>query len=422
MRSVGAPCDCSCMATESNWPEMDGRQWAERMDLADKVAARFAASTTGSEHDEELAAQAYLASLDPTAYVGSRHHTVPAFVLKRWADRKGKVQVYRRVEASYGQVNIRDLAIRDFYTVIDLDGAKNSHLESLMGRVESIGRPVIEGVLNPFVVPRSLGAKETGALAHFASIQSVRTTRRRREVELHADWYAKTMAQGVVSDAKLRQVSIVPHQNETIAATIRSADELFPFFACRPLAIIHLDAPLLLMCDEPVILNAPVGAFHLEDCFLTDKQIAARRRRARKAAARSGADVPEMTRTVHFSSTKPSGHGTADEIVLAISPRAALLWGPLGDSPRPDSLMPERLTGDEARRFADMANEAMCAQALDWIIAPLTDQTFKDRAFPEPGPLMRVCDGANAAAAAVNSAPTRYRPHRLWVPEETDPQ
>ena len=31
---------------------------------------------------------------------------------------------------------------------------------------------------------------------------------------------------------------------------------------------------------------------------------------------------------------------------------------------------------------------------------------------------MTVCDGTNAASLAVNEAPERFRPHRLWTPEE----
>jgi len=64
-----------------------------------------------------------------------------------------------------------------------------------------------------------------------------------------------------------------------------------------------------------------------------------------------------------------------------------------------------------------MANEAMCAQALDWIITRMDDDAFRSRDFPPTGPLMRVCDGTNAAAAAINEPPDRFRPHRLWTPE-----
>lgn len=36
---------------------------------------------------------------DPRSHVGSRHHTVPRFLLDRWADANGQVLVYGRVEA-----------------------------------------------------------------------------------------------------------------------------------------------------------------------------------------------------------------------------------------------------------------------------------------------------------------------------------
>ena len=56
----------------------------------------------------------------------------------------------------------------------------------------------------------------------------------------------------------------------------------------------------------------------------------------------------------------------------------------------------------------------MCEQALDWVVSRVTDARFTSREFPPVGPLMRVCDGENAASLAVNQTPPRLRPARLW--------
>lgn len=405
------------MTEEPWWPELSGPEWQQRVRSADFVGRQWAVPRPGLEADAQ--AQAWMSGIDPSAYVGSRHHTVPRFLLARWADSNGQVQVFHRIESRHRVENIRDLAVTDFYTVIDKSGAKNSVLESLMGVVENEARPYIEAIVSPFGRPAPLDADAILSLAQFAAFQSTRTTRHRREIELQAEWYAKTMASGRVSDEELRQVSVAPHQNESIQHSTAAAERLMPFFICRPLAVIHLGAPLLYICDEPIVLNAPGGDFHVEDCFLTEVEIRARsQRRLRKVKARrrGPADLPR--RVVHFSSTRPTGHGVADEILLAISPRTALLWGPLGPGPQQVPVERVSLSPSEAVRFAGLANEAMCSQALDWIISRPADEAFMSREFPPPGPLMRVCDGTNAAAAAINEVPDRFRPRRLWVPEE----
>lgn len=401
---------------EPAWPPMDGAAWRRRIRDAGLVGERWALPEGTAEDDEQ--AQRWLASIDPTAYVGSRHHTVPRFLLERWADRKDQVRIYRRIEKRHGLENITNLAIRDFYTVINEDGTKSSALESLMGHIESNAKSYLDQILDPFTRPAPLGVDAIVALVQFATFQSTRTTRRRRELELHAEWYAKTMAAGQVADSELTRLSVVPHQNQTATMAAQSARELTLYFLCRPLAVMTLNRPLLYMCDEPVVLNAPSGAFHLPDCALTDAQIEERvRRQFRKIKQRRRGRAEVRGRTVHFSSTMPAGYGVADEILLAISPRTALLWGPLAEVPQGGPV--ERVTLDESEStlFAEMANGALCAQALDWIITRADDEAFGSRDFPPIGPLMRVCDGPNAAAAAVNEPPDRYRPHRLWTPE-----
>lgn len=396
---------------------MSGSEWQQRVREAHAISKTWAFPDPSDEDDAQ--AQEWLASIDPTAYVGARHHTVPRFLLAKWADKNGQVRVYRRIEGRHRTENIRDLAVKDFYTVIDIDGAKNSTMESLMGYIEGRAKPYIDTVLNPFVRPEPLGIDAIMSLNQFATFQSTRTARHRREIELHAEWYAKTMATGRIDDEELQKFAVAPHQNQTIQFSSEAARNLMPFFICRPLAVIYLGSPLLYMCDEPVVLNAPGGEFHLEDCFLTDGEVEARiQRRMRKVKKRKRGRAQISGRTVHFSSTRPTGHGVADEILLPISPSTALLWGPLAPEPQGGPIDRVTLTPDEATRFATMANEAMCSQALDWVITRPADQAFADRAFPPTGPLMKVCDGTNAASLAVNEAPERFRPHRLWTPDD----
>ena len=48
----------------------------------------------------------FLARVNPSEYVGSRHHTVPRFLLSRWAT-KNKAAVYHRVESAFRTENVR---------------------------------------------------------------------------------------------------------------------------------------------------------------------------------------------------------------------------------------------------------------------------------------------------------------------------
>lgn len=405
------------MVDHPTWPSLTGAQWQQRIREAAAIGERWAFPESDAE--SEAQAQTWLASVNATAYVGARHHTVPRFLLWMWGDSSGQVQVYHRVEDRRGLENVRDLAIRDFYTIIDVDGHKNSTFESLLGQVEVAAKPFVEAIISPFGLRMPLGVDAILSLGQLAAFQSIRTARHRRELELQAEWYAKTMVAGRVEDDELQQIVVVPHQNETIELSMKAAEKLMPFFICRPLAVIHLDAPMLYMCDEPIVLNAPDGDFHAEDCLLTDEEIAARnQRRMRKTRKRRRRPPERPGRIVHFSSTRPSGHGTAEEVLLPISPRTALLWGPLGPAPPNGPIERVRLAAGEAVRFASMANEAMCAQALDWVISRAADVDFASRDFPPVGPLMRVCDGTNAASLAVNQTPVRFRPHRLWTPRE----
>jgi hypothetical protein len=243
------------------WAPVSGHDFSQRIARAEAVHDAFSTSMNQLAVQADAEAREWFQATDSESFVGSRHHTVPRFVLERWANDRDQVRVFRRIENRFDTCNIRDLDIKDFYTVIDIEGRKNSTLESLLGVVEATSKPILDNLLSPWsTAPVTLN--DIARVAQFASFQATRTARRRREIELHAEWYYKTMAQGLVPDQELLDLGVAPHQNQLVELTSRSAENVMPFFACRPLALMRLDAPKLLICDEPVVLNAPVGAFH----------------------------------------------------------------------------------------------------------------------------------------------------------------
>ena len=361
----------------------------------------------------EAAEQArnWLATVKPRSHVGSLHHTVPRFLLQRWA-LDGQVRVYSRVDGTFSVRNVKDLGVRDFYSFIDLEGELDSTFESLLGEVEAPAAAAIGRLLSPFILAANKTPEELFQLARMVAFQVVRTTRRRRELELQAEWYAKTMASGRVADAALRGLSVVPHQNEMLKLSMSTAEQLMPFVAFRPVGLVVLDKPQLLMGDEPVLVNAGSDdGGHHPDCFLTDEQI---KRRTAKEQRKKRRLRRRVGRVVHFKPTAAHGLGVALELVLPVSPRAALWWGQLGTAPFEGPVEFEQLSAQESQRFAALVNKATMEQALDWVISTVRDTTFTTRTFPEPGPLLTVCDGNNAAALALNEVPARFRPHRLW--------
>ncbi len=388
---------------------MAGEPWPGRVDRAMRVRQLHATYREADVVDGETA-HGVIGSLDQRAGVGARHHVVPRFLLDRWADRRGQVQVYSRVDKKLGLRNVRDLAIRDFYTFVDIHDQQNSLLESVLGRVESVVAVVLKNIQSAFIKDADIDADDLATLALFTAFQVVRTPRHRKESELHADWYAKTMMRGQVSEEELTKLTVVPHQNELVSRLGSMADELAPYLLARPLTLINLDRPRLLVSDEPVVVNVGPGQVHHPDCFLSDEDIQSRIAKERRKKKRR---QREVSRIVHFWSPVPRGLGTALEVVLPISPRSALVWGPLSDDGDVGVFEREKFTESESELFAQRVNDALCAQALDWIISTPDDTAFADRSFPELGPLLRVCDGTNAASAAINSTPALMRPRRL---------
>jgi hypothetical protein len=84
-----------------------------------------------------------LATIDPTQYVGAKHHVVPRFILKRFANAKDQVLVRDRATGERRLSNIKALAVTDFYTFIDQVGELNSSYEQMWGVVERAAADIL---------------------------------------------------------------------------------------------------------------------------------------------------------------------------------------------------------------------------------------------------------------------------------------
>lgn len=81
----------------------------------------------------DAAAVEMIATLDPKRYVGHKHHVVPRFILQRFANGRDQVLVRDRASGGRRVCNIKDLAVKDFYTMINLEGNSTRRLSRCSG-------------------------------------------------------------------------------------------------------------------------------------------------------------------------------------------------------------------------------------------------------------------------------------------------
>jgi Protein of unknown function (DUF4238) len=339
-------------------------------------------------------AQRWFATSDPAVYVGSKHHTMPGFILRRFAEGGKRLLVWRRATGEVKPGNVDDLAITNFYTILNTDGQFDGRMEQLLGTIEADAAQVLKLLLlSALRRPGPLTAEQRSVLCQLVAFQMVRGPRKRREIELLGDYGWKTLDNGQLNERDLRELTAVPHPNEHIRLMGPVSQAIWQSLLRRPVQLIRLDAPLLVISDEPVIVDTDEHAQHLPECSLTQGQ---RRQRQR----RNGTDST-FRDIVHIWPTKPAGVEVAEAIGMPLSPSALLVFGGIGEHLQPEIVV----TGEEATQLADSVNAALTAQAYDWIAANPNHPTFGGWTFPPPGPLLGVCDGGSIMSKQLRSAP-----------------
>jgi hypothetical protein len=348
--------------------------------------------------EEARLAQRWLASSDPSTGVGAKHHTVPAFYLRRFADSTGRLLVRDRPTGrSLPPITVSKLAIKDFYTTVNDDGTLDGRMEELLGKVEGEAAQLLKLLLSPYRRPGQLTAAERTTLCQFIAFQMVRGPRKRREMELEADYTIKLQAGNQLTKRDLREITAVPHPNEHIRLMGPLSYQIFRYLMPRPVLVARIDAPLFVTCDEPVLVDNEDHVKHLPECSFTREQI----RRRRKRAAAAGTTYQQ---TIHVWPRRPAGVQVADAIAMPLTPSALLVLGRAGERPIPEVFF----HGDEARELAEDVNAALVDQAYEWVAARPDHPSFRDWTFRPPGPLIGVCDGGSVISQQLRSAP----PHR----------
>lgn len=348
-----------------------------------------------SEAGAERLAQRWYESLDLTSQVGTRHHIVPRTILRRFANNANQIRLRDRITSKVRVVAVGDVAVKDFYTFIDLDMAPNGAMEMWLSEVEAEFARVIRPYLSTstFGLPRPPAGIDRFALDTFVAVQALRGMRTRRAMELIADYGMKLVNQDKISPKDIQRVEIVPHQNEHIEFMHRASETLAEHLSLRPVSVAQLDRPLLVISDEPVVLIPRDG---------TPKGDLRDRMRI------EGEHVPREN-LVQISNGRDVGFHDADEVILPLSPRHALVYGPVGSR---WTAVVSSLKGGEANRIAREANALQARNAFGWVAAHPDGPHLAQIPWPKPTPAVTIYDNQSLPAAVVNSRP-HVRPHRF---------
>lgn len=310
---------------------------------------------SATEAQVAAAAEALMATIDPKRYVGAKHHIVPKFILKRFANEREQVRVRYRDRRGHHVCNIKDLAVADFYTFIDKSGELDSSYEQLWGVIEGIASAVLrEHLDNPFIKPRPFTLHEKEAIDALVALQSLRGPAMRRTGELIRDYEIKVLNQHKISTEKLRTWEFTPHQNDHLRVLAAAVEKVEQHLSTRGASLVTLDRPLLVICDEPVCLEKPDSYAPPTRTQLRDYP---------RGVLFNGDPVPPEN-LIQFHNPRGVGLNGAEAIAMPVSPRHAILYGKPGTAGPMHHL---KIEGSDAGHFAQALLQMCLEQAVMWI-------------------------------------------------------
>ncbi|MCC6943421.1 MAG: DUF4238 domain-containing protein [Thermomicrobiales bacterium] len=209
-----------------------------------------------------------------------KHHQVPQFYLRNFADQKGSIRVYDRLTQQERTQKIREVAVlNNLYTVSGEDGKPSDEAEQAFASFEAIASSHLSDLrANPLQI-----SEETRQIvALHMALQFVRTSNHRRQVEDMRDVMLRLETVANVGgdspelvesfiesrhpDAteELRsQIHAVAESPETpftlsneewLRTTLPMAPQLLPFLLGRKWSVATCTKRSFVTCDSPVVL------------------------------------------------------------------------------------------------------------------------------------------------------------------------
>ena len=347
---------------------------------------------------------------DPQQQVGARHHTVPAFYIRKFANRSNQVWVRDRRSAEASLRRDLDLAVRDFYTFTNLDGQSDGRLEQLLEKVETDAAPALGRLRSTLTWNTPMSEEDRVSIATFVAFQMIRGPRKRRQVEQQADLYTRLMELNPPDDVSRRaraeyqqrqklwqEYEVVPDPGEHLRLLGPVAEALFDHLITRPIVALTLTDGALLSCDEPVLLVQPDSA---PGPLLPDPPAFRSRSRRRKGVRTS------RRRTQLIQIQNPGGGLlTAEAVLLPLGRRTMLGFG----TPSTECSANVKLSAEESRELAAQANELTLSQAYFFAFCHPGDSDLLASPLPEVQPLVRIGGAYDEHKRVAASAPERLQ-------------
>jgi len=199
-----------------------------------------------------------------------RHHYVPQFLLRRFANDRNLIATISVDNPSVPRITSvgNTAAITDFYSTISDEVGANVSVERLLAEVDGNASAVVDKLTSKAPLP--LTGRERDALAMFLAFQKVRGPGYRRSFEALADWTVKaqlSMSENrAAQEGKLEEeytryddVEFAEHQNEAVRSMLGVVDQLAESLRTRLITIVRFGQPGVLLTDEPLVLYQRPG-------------------------------------------------------------------------------------------------------------------------------------------------------------------
>lgn len=209
-----------------------------------------------------------------------RHHYVPQFYLRRFADGDQIARVDLATPNEHQGANVKDVAVvKDLYTTVDAEVGETVAVERILSMLDGDAAGAIERLAYGLLFPPQ--RRDRISLALWMSVMHVRGPEHRRQVEAMADNMMKmqlSLIDGpeaahahlagpsgeqpepemiealleVVDD--LDSFEFVPHQNEMVRNMLDFGLQAAPFFLGRLWSVVKFPEDGLVLTDKPLAL------------------------------------------------------------------------------------------------------------------------------------------------------------------------
>lgn len=155
-----------------------------------------------------------------------RHHYLPQFYLKTFAD-DGQLWVFDREDREYRRQTPYNTAVqREYYTVVDKSGSKNRELERILARIEGRAADAIRVA----EAQQDLSDEQRAAIAVFVALLKVRVPNFEKAFAEAGEKLFKKVMKSTINTEERAAASIAAYERDTGNDLALSPKELLEFF------------------------------------------------------------------------------------------------------------------------------------------------------------------------------------------------